>query len=202
MNQPNLNGLRVTERRGNTIFVSLPRELWRLCGDDGVCRCAVCTASGRAAYWDTLAVATEKPRDGRDYTWTCHHPSVFAYDPIEICDGEERFERRALPLDSITARPLAGHWSVLIPWSATPTEWHPTERTGPLSVLVRGAFKTEGDLIAWCERHIPGHPYTKRFTVSAESDSTDPGGPGCSAAQTGPDGLASGSGPSPIGGES
>ena len=170
-----------------------------------MCHCPVCERSGRAAYWDTLAVATARPNGAKanDTTWTVHHPSdtLLWYDRIEVVD-ENGISHRADSLEWLPGGRRSGHWSVLIPWSDTPTEWHPTERTGPLSVLVRGAFKTEGDLIAWCERHIPGHPYTKRFTVSAESDSTDPGGPGCSAAQTGPDGLVSGSGPSPIGGES
>lgn len=76
-----LNGAMVT-RSGDdsTIFIALPRHLWRSCGD---CRCAKCvdpdTGEAREGFWDTLAVAAEPPEHRKgskkaDYTWTVHKP--------------------------------------------------------------------------------------------------------------------------------
>jgi len=70
----NLNHSRVT-RVGNTVFVPLPRALWRSCGR---CDCAHC--QGREGFWDTLALpaeATESRHD--DTTWTVHAPE---YHPL------------------------------------------------------------------------------------------------------------------------
>lgn len=54
---------------------------------------------------------------------------------------------------------MSVYYSVRIPWSATPTAWHPTSRTGPMSVLTRGAFKTKGEAHAWAASHLRGEPY-------------------------------------------
>lgn len=76
-----LNGIAV-HRVGSTIFIPLPRELWRSC--DGCC-CRYCSAtqqvSSEVAYWDTLAVSMHKPADGRDYTWTVHAPEYHGVKP-------------------------------------------------------------------------------------------------------------------------
>lgn len=55
-------------RAENTIFMRLPRELWRSCG---ICKCEIC--QGSEGFWDTLAVSTMKG-GGPDFTWTVHHP--------------------------------------------------------------------------------------------------------------------------------
>ena len=53
------------------------------------------------------------------------------------------------------------YYSVKIPYvSKGATEWHPISPTGPFSVLVRGAFKTEEDAQEWGEAHLAGHPFT------------------------------------------
>lgn len=54
---------------------------------------------------------------------------------------------------------MSVYYSVRIPWSGTPTSWHPTSRTGPLSVLTRGAFKTKAEAHAWAHKHLRGEPY-------------------------------------------
>lgn len=54
---------------------------------------------------------------------------------------------------------MSVYYSVRIPWSDTPTQWHPTSRTGPMSVLTRGAFKTKGEAIEWADKHLRGEPY-------------------------------------------
>lgn len=64
-------------RSGKTIFIPLPRELWRRI--DYGCSCMYCSAtpgkSNPEAYWDTLAVAAEKfDKLGPDVSWTVHAP--------------------------------------------------------------------------------------------------------------------------------
>lgn len=51
------------------------------------------------------------------------------------------------------------YWTVVIPYSERPTKWHPTERSGPLSVLTRGAFGTEQEAHAWAKKHLQGQSY-------------------------------------------
>lgn len=66
-----LNGAHC-KRVGDTIFVALPRELWREI--DGGCACRFCSASGKSvspAYWDTLAIAANMTHD---HAWTVHYP--------------------------------------------------------------------------------------------------------------------------------
>ncbi len=76
---PNLNGLRVERSEdGSTLFVLLPRELWRPIAYG--CQCQHCTPDHCVpgeAYWDTLAIAVGKTRiDGpRNTTWLTHQPA-------------------------------------------------------------------------------------------------------------------------------
>lgn len=62
-----LNGVRVS-RVNRTIFIPLPRELWKPCGN---CQCGHC--GGKEAFWDTLAVSTQ---DADRHTWTVHAPEL------------------------------------------------------------------------------------------------------------------------------
>jgi hypothetical protein len=55
------------------------------------------------------------------------------------------------------------YYTVIIPWSDTPTIWHPTERFGPFKVLSRGAFATEAEAHAWAEAKLGGQPYEVRL---------------------------------------
>lgn len=66
-----LNGRRV-KRVKDTIFVPLPRELWRECGP---CACPVCKErKSEHSYWDTLAISANAT--GNDFTWTVHFPEL------------------------------------------------------------------------------------------------------------------------------
>jgi hypothetical protein len=70
MTEINLNGLPV-KRIHRSIFIPLPRELWRPCGG---CCCEYCSADGSEnpdSAWDTLAVSTD-PKNW--HTWTTHAP--------------------------------------------------------------------------------------------------------------------------------
>jgi hypothetical protein len=62
-----------------------------------------------------------------------------------------------------------GYYTILIPWSDTPTEWHPTGKGpyGPFEVLSRGAFRTEPEAHCWATKHLAGNTYTVRFIEPA-----------------------------------
>ena len=51
------------------------------------------------------------------------------------------------------------YYTVVIPYSDQPTEWHPTARHGPFSRLQRGAFKTSEQASQWAINHLKGQPY-------------------------------------------
>jgi hypothetical protein len=80
---PNLmNGIRVYARRGNVIFIPLPRALW---GSAGTCSCRFCSEDPKhpeLGYWDTLAVVQDlDPLERRDTTWTVHYPEAHGIQP-------------------------------------------------------------------------------------------------------------------------
>lgn len=69
-----LNGASI-KRVGETVFIALPRELWRK-AMDGKCSCPVCRERKTdVAYWDTLAVPVV-PNPSRDYAFTVHMPEL------------------------------------------------------------------------------------------------------------------------------
>jgi hypothetical protein len=55
------------------------------------------------------------------------------------------------------------YWTVVIPYSETPTLWHPTSPVGPFSTLTRGSFKDEDKAHAWAKGHLNGQPYSTRL---------------------------------------
>jgi hypothetical protein len=67
---------------------------------------------------------------------------------------------------------ITGYYTLLIPFSETPTEWHPTDRTGPFATLTRGAFATAEQASAWADDKLAGQPYTVRWVpgVAVESE--------------------------------
>jgi hypothetical protein len=72
-------------RRGNTIFIPLPRELWREI--EGGCSCVYCSTNPHKAgpaFWDTLAVAETKPdsEHANDTTWVVHGPDFHGQKPV------------------------------------------------------------------------------------------------------------------------
>ena len=56
------------------------------------------------------------------------------------------------------------YYTVLVPYSDTPTKWHPQERSGPLSVISRGAFPKRSDAVQWAQDNLRGNPYSIRDT--------------------------------------
>jgi hypothetical protein len=53
-----------------------------------------------------------------------------------------------------------GYYTVLIPWSDTPTKWHPTDKDGPFAVLTRGAFRCTSEAEEWAKEALEGQPFT------------------------------------------
>lgn len=47
-----------------------------------------------------------------------------------------------------------GYYTVIVGWSDQPTQWHPTDRTGPFAALSRGAFPTERAAMDWARTHL------------------------------------------------
>jgi hypothetical protein len=54
------------------------------------------------------------------------------------------------------------YYTVVIPWSEKPTQWHPTEATGPFATLVRGCFSSEEAAHNWALSCLEGQPYSVR----------------------------------------
>lgn len=56
---------------------------------------------------------------------------------------------------------MASYWTIRIGRETngrSHTKWHPTEETGPFSVLTRGAFTTRDEACKWASREIgPGN---------------------------------------------
>lgn len=68
------------------------------------------------------------------------------------------------------------YYTLLVPYTEeNRTEWHPRERTGPFSVLNRGAFPTVEAAHEWAKAHIPGTAYEIRSNIG--DDIGDLGGP-------------------------
>jgi hypothetical protein len=57
------------------------------------------------------------------------------------------------------------YYTIVLPYVAArfATQWHPTEATGPLSTLTRGAFPTEADALVWAQTRLNGTPYSIRL---------------------------------------
>jgi len=72
------------------------------------------------------------------------------------------------------------YWTVIIPWVPPPfrTKWHPRdeEKGGPFDPLTRGAFKTEGEAIAWAREHLYGAPYSLKTYASVNDELAEPVG--------------------------
>ncbi len=57
---------------GETIWIPLPKNLWRSAGR---CNCPYC--KGEEGFWDTLAVPAKKDPDKLlPHTWNVHYPEL------------------------------------------------------------------------------------------------------------------------------
>ncbi|MDC0720661.1 hypothetical protein [Nannocystis bainbridge] len=55
------------------------------------------------------------------------------------------------------------YYTVVIPYTKTGrTMWHPTEASGPFSVLTRGMFRTPGEATEWARKHLGRTDYEVR----------------------------------------
>lgn len=65
--------MEVILRTKDTIFMRLPKELWRSCNG---CACYHCQKNNSLGWWDTLAISTVKREGTNDFSWTVHMPEV------------------------------------------------------------------------------------------------------------------------------
>lgn len=61
------------------------------------------------------------------------------------------------------------HYTIRIPYAENesgypPTPWHPTDRTGPFSSLLRGDFSMVQDAYRWARENLAGYPYSIKET--------------------------------------
>lgn len=82
-----MNGLTFYTSGTGAIYVPLPREVWRSCGE---CHCPEC--QGREGFWDTLVVPGAN--DGQPYTFTVHFPKLRTECPDWLTRGHRRAARR------------------------------------------------------------------------------------------------------------
>ena len=69
---PRLVQMPVIARGGGAIYLRLPWDLQRECGE---CTCDYCKAHpGQTPTWDTMAISAINPNPDRDWTWTLHMP--------------------------------------------------------------------------------------------------------------------------------
>lgn len=55
------------------------------------------------------------------------------------------------------------YFTVVIPYTTTGrTVWHPTEASGPFSVLTRGMFRTPAEASEWARKHLGRTDYEVR----------------------------------------
>lgn len=116
----------------------------------------ICVTPVTWSYAGTRQIAREIGRNS-GYTWG-------QYAVIVANEYDAEAEAEAIAETQARLR-FGSYYTILIPWSDTPTEWHPTEKTGPFAVLSRGAFWRETDAHAWAAEHLGGQPYTLRRVI-------------------------------------
>lgn len=64
---------------------------------------------------------------------------------------------------SALKNPLEPYYTIRVPFLPYPietTKWHPTDSSGPFSVLTRGVFATLAEAVAWGRANLNGTPYS------------------------------------------
>jgi hypothetical protein len=52
------------------------------------------------------------------------------------------------------------YWSILLSYvHVGATKWHPTEKSGPFSIITRGCFASKAKAYEWAKENIPGHTF-------------------------------------------
>ena len=80
-------------------------------------------------------------------------------------DNSDEYKRisESILRDACTCK----YFTVVIPWSANGTEWHPLDKdrgTG-FDPLTRGAFRTCKLAHTWAIEHLDGQPYTVKLVT-------------------------------------
>lgn len=58
------------------------------------------------------------------------------------------------------------YYTIVLRYQDNGSPWHPTDPTGPFSVLTRGAFETEYLAEQWAAEHVSGYPFEIRKVVN------------------------------------
>ena len=86
-------------------------------------------------------------------------------DCVRVGWVSEAEDREGLRHDRSNARlanllATAAYYTVRIPYAEYGTKWHPTDESGPYSVLTRGTFATTELAHDWARANIDGYPYS------------------------------------------
>lgn len=87
--------------------------------------------------------------------------TVLLSERLESSYAADSAEQRAVD-EGLLPRP---YYSVRIPWAPYThrSQWHPTEKTGPFSVLMSGAFVSLEAAREWADGHLRGNSYNVVF---------------------------------------
>jgi len=109
---------------------------------------------GKTFYWIVRASGTHIASDFNSAHMVAR---AFRDEPMAFYyfDGEE--------LHGPVSELVPVYYTVLIPFSDAPTEWHPTESTGPFATLTRGSFKTAAEAHGWAASHLAGQSYSVKL---------------------------------------
>jgi hypothetical protein len=71
--------------------------------------------------------------------------------------------------------PENGYYTVVIPYSETPTLWHPRYPASEAQAMTRGCFLWPAGAHAWARRRLGGQPYSVRYqrAYASERDLTE-----------------------------
>jgi hypothetical protein len=96
------------------------------------------------------------------HEWVTNEGGLGAVEVFAQTEGQARL---------VMAWEVGRYWTLVVPYVAPQfaTEWHPTEATGPLSTLTRGAFASLDEAIQWGRDHLKGTPYTVREVAPGET---------------------------------
>jgi hypothetical protein len=121
---------------------------------------------GEKFRWYVVGINTnhEPGNPDRAFRWSVPEPLCWRYDlsAAQLVTAEAALRHRVTePLY------ISGYYTVLVPFSERPTQWHPTTSTGPFAVLTRGAFRTRAEAVAWADDKLCAQPYELLFIEGA-----------------------------------
>jgi hypothetical protein len=157
------------------------RNLWtgELIGDlsaaidsgRGMLRALAREGGHRFYWWDGSRLREVSPDDAIELfaEACCREGNVAAEDRAASdghrCGGDSQVQPAQPTPEAIVGLDSPGnyYWTVVIPYAGErATQWHPTEATGPFSILTRGVFSSAQLAHDWARAKLGGHPYSLR----------------------------------------